>query len=167
MGKKFDCDIIAKSTFSDDGGTKICDKIETSEVKSIVKNENLISIEIENEEIFDIYQDLIKINIMVESIQKEKNYLQFRVKKQDINKVIELLDRNYPECKVKQNEIVKLSIIGYGIIQDNQVLNKVLEVLNKYKIEINEINLTQAKIEILVREIDKYIVEELHQKLIE
>ena len=104
---------------------------------------------------------------MVESIQKEKNYLQFRVKKQDINKVIELLDRNYPECKVKQNEIVKLSIIGYGIIQDNQVLNKVLEVLNKYKIDINEINLTQAKIEILVREIDKYIVEELHQKLIE
>ena len=44
MGKKFNCDIVAKSTFSNEGGTKICKQIESSEIKSIVKNEKLVTI---------------------------------------------------------------------------------------------------------------------------
>ena len=39
IGKKFNCNIIAKSTFTDKGGTTICQKIESTEVKSIVKND--------------------------------------------------------------------------------------------------------------------------------
>ena len=42
IGEKFNCNIICKSTFSNDGGTEICKEIENAEVKSIVKNENLI-----------------------------------------------------------------------------------------------------------------------------
>lgn len=166
MGKKFDCDIIAKSTFSDKGGTKICQQIESSEVKSIVKNENLVAIEIENKQFYDIYQSLLKNNILVESFQKGEDFIQFRIKKSEYNKVIELLDSEYPMCQVKQKELMKLSIVGYGIIQDNQVLNQVLETLKQYQIEIMEVNLTLAKIEVLVKEIDNDIVQILHEKLI-
>jgi len=64
IGKKFDCDIIAKSTFAETGETKVCQAIESAEVKSIVKNEKLIEIEmvkdteISNLEFLNIYQTL-------------------------------------------------------------------------------------------------------------
>lgn len=172
MGKKFDCDIMAKSTFSDDGGTKICQQIETSEVKSIVKNEKLVTIRMQKEELikerefYDIYQNLLQNNIIVESFQKEKCHLQFRIKKEEQNKVQELLDNQYPTYQIQQKDLVKLSIVGYGITQDNQVLSQVIEMLEKHKVEIMNINLTQAKIEILVKEIENNIVAELHGKLI-
>lgn len=166
MGKKFDCDIIAKSTFSEKGGTKICQEIESSQVKSIVKNENLIGIQIQNAELYDIYKMLLKNNIMVEALKKDEEVLQFRIKKAERNKVLEILDKQYPDCRIQQKELQKLSIVGFGIIQDNQVIKQVVEILEKYQVEILEINLTQAKIEIVVKAIDNSILEELHEKLI-
>ena len=46
IGKKFNCDIEAKSTFVDKRGTRICKEIENTEIKSIVKNANLIKIKV-------------------------------------------------------------------------------------------------------------------------
>lgn len=172
MGNKFNCDIVSKSTFSNNGGTKICREIETSEVKSIVKNEKLIIIEmeskekIEKEEFYNIYQNLLQNNVIVEAFEKQENYLQFRIKKDEQNKVQELLENQYPIYQVKQKELVKLSIVGYGITQDSQVLNQTMDILKKYQIEIMDINLTQAKIEILVKEIENFIITELHKELI-
>lgn len=168
MGKRFDCDIMAKSTFSDVNqiGTKICQQIESTEVKSIVKNQNLVIIEIESQEFYPIYQELLKNNIIVESCETGTNCMQIRIKKSEQNKVTELLDSRYPDCSIKQKEIEKLSIIGYGIVQDNQVLNQAIEILEKSKIEIMDINLTQAKIEILVKKIEDNVIEELHKKII-
>lgn len=172
MGKKFNCDIVAKSTFSNEGGTKICKQIESSEIKSIVKNEKLVTIRMEKEEpiseeeFYEIYQNLLQNNLIVESFEKGEYYLQFRIKKAEQNKVQELLDCQYPEYQIRQEDSVKLSIVGYGIIQDNEVLKKVMATLKKYKIEIMGVNLTQAKIEILIKEIENDVIEELHQKLI-
>lgn len=166
MGQRFKCDIIAKSTFSEAGGTKICQSIESSEVKSIVKNENLIGIEMESKEPYAIYQNLLENNILVEAFQRQENKLQFRIKKSEQNKVIDLLDTQCPTCQVKRKELEKISIIGYGIIQDNEVLKQVINILKKYQIEIRDVNLTQAKIEILVSKMENNMIEELHQKLI-
>lgn len=172
MGKKFNCNIVSKSTFSDTGGTRICQRIETSEIKSIVKNEKLVVVEmrkrqpIKQEEVYDVYESLLQNNIIVEAFQKEETQLQFRMNKVQQNKVQELLEKRYSVYDIKQKDVVKLSIIGYGIIQDSQVLNKVMEILRKYQIEILNINLTQAKIEILVKEIENEAIEKLHGKLI-
>ena len=172
MGKKFNCNIVSKSTFSDTGGTRICQKIETSEIKSIVKNEKLVIVEMKKrqpmkqEEIYDVYENLLQHNIIVEAFQKEETRLQFRMNKVQQNKVQELLEKRYSIYDIKQKDVVKLSIIGYGIIQDNQVLNQVMEILKKYQVEILDINLTQAKIEILVKEIENEVIEKLHRKLI-
>ena len=77
-----------------------------------------------------------------------------------------MLEKNYPDYQITQTKVIKLSIVGYGIIQDNTVLNSVVENLKKHKIEILDIKLTQAKIEILVKDLEDVIIEELHQKLI-
>jgi aspartate kinase len=169
IGKKFNCNIIAKSTFTDKGGTTICQKIESTEVKSIVKNDKLIEINLKNIEqiqFIDIYQDLLNYNIIVESFENKNEQIRFRVEKADINKVLELLERNYPNGVIIQRNIIKLSIVGYGITQDNTILNKVIENLKTHNIEIKDINLTQSKIEVIVTEIDNNVLEELHKELI-
>lgn len=172
MGKKFDCDIVSQSTFSNHQGTKICQQIETSEVKSIVKNERLVAIMMEKEEViqeqefYAIYQILLQNNLIVEAFEKGEHILQFRIKKEEQNKVQELLERNYETYQVRQKDLTKLSIVGYGITQDNQVLKQVIGILEKYQIHVLQVNLTQAKIEILIHQIENRIIEELHQKLI-
>ena len=169
IGKKFNCNIIAKSTFTDKGGTTICQKIESTEVKSIVKNDKLIEIKLKNIEhvqFIDIYQDLLKNNIIVESFENKDEQIRFRVEKAEINKVLELLEKNYHNCVITQKNIVKISIVGYGITQDNTILNKVIENLKTHNIEIKDINLTQSKIEVIVTDVDNNVLEELHKALI-
>ncbi len=174
IGKKFDCDIIAKSTFAETGETKVCQAIESAEVKSIVKNEKLIEIEmvkdteISNLEFLNIYQTLLAQNIILENCKKEDiNTISFRILKVEQNKVHKILENEYSEYNTKQRNIVKLTIVGYGITQDNTVLNQVVGILKKYNLKIEDINLTQAKIEILVNsDVENSILEELHKKLI-
>lgn len=173
IGEKFNCNIISKSTFSNDGGTEVCKKIETIEVKNIIKNENLILIQmtkqekIEQKELFDIYENLLKNNIIVEKfMQIEDIKVEFRIKKNEQNKVHELLDKKYPNYSIIQHNVTKLTIVGYGITQDNKVLTEVIKILNENKVELMDINLTQSKIEIILENIDNNLIEEMHKKLI-
>lgn len=172
LGKRFHCDIVAKSTFSEGSGTKICEKIESTQIKSITKNEKLVMITMKKEqnisekELYDIYETLLQHNILLESFKKEENRITFRAEKAEQNKVQELLDRKYPDYQIMQEEFVKLSIVGYGVIQDNKVLSQTIAILKKHNIEIMDIYLTQAQIQILAKEIKKEVIEELHQKLI-
>jgi len=173
IGKRFNGNIVSKSTFDDGKGTKICKEIESTEIKSIVKNEKLILIKMKankpkNEiEILDFYKDLLQHNIIIENFKNEANlYIQFRIEKTEQNKVLELIETKYGDFELIQESIVKLSIVGYGIIQDNKVLNKIINIFEKYKLEILDINLTQAKIEIITKKIDNVILEELHKELI-
>ena len=170
IGERFDCSIIAKSTFQDGEGSKVCKKIETNEIKSIVNNSNIVNVEVKIPNVVDkieVFKNLLENNILVnnyKNINDEVSKVQFCANKADVNRVQKLLeDKGY---EVKIDEISKLSIIGYGVIQDNQTLDKVLGILDK-KAEILDINLTQAKIEILGKNIDDNIVNELHKKLIE
>ena len=171
IGERFDCSIIAKSTFQDGEGSRVCKKIETNEIKSIVNNNKVISIEVKLPNIVDkieVFKDLIKKIILVNNYKNinedNSSKVRFCADKADVNRIQRLLeDRGY---EVKIEEISKLSVIGYGVIQDNQTLEKVLEILND-KAEILDINLTQSKIEIIAKNIDDNIVNELHKKLIE
>ena len=172
IGQKFDCNIYAKSTFMQNGGTKVCKQIENSEVKSIVKNDKLVVIqmkkkeEIKRAEIYNIYQELLDNNIIAENLINCKHKIEFRIPKSEQNKVEELLESKYTEYIVSQSDIVKIAIVGYGIAQDNIVLNKTMEVLKKNRINIIDINVTQSKIEMLLKDISDDIITELHEKLI-
>ena len=175
IGNKFNCNIVAKSTFSDNVGTIICKKIENSEVKGIVKNDKLVKIKIvgdihKTDKVIEIYQKLLNENSIPEyfhNTEQEKMNLELRVTKAESEKVLELLETKYPEYDVTQSEMIKLSIVGYAITQDNKVLNKVIHILQQNKIEVLDINLTQSKIEIVLeKDIENRILEELHRELI-
>ncbi len=176
IAKKFDCDITAASTFSNEKGTTICKKIENTEVKSIVKNEKLILIHMVSkeskchDEALKIYNELLGKNIIIESFEsigKENVNIRFRINVADKNKVFELLDEKYNEYIISKKEIVKISIVGFGIVQDNTILTKVTDILNKNNMEVLNFNLTQSKIEVVLRSVENDILEELHKALID
>ena len=70
------------------------------------------------------------------------------------------------EYNISQEEIIKLTIVGYGIIQDNIVLQKVIKILEENKIIIQNINLTQSKIEVIVDKMDDELINKIHNELI-
>ncbi len=173
IGQKFDCDIIAASTFSSAEGTKVQKKIEGAEVKSIVKNEKLILIrmndekedKVDNNTIYAVYSKLLEANIIVENFRANGS-LKFRIKESDLNKVRDILEKNFDNYKITQEKIAKITIVGYGITKDNVILKKVMDILEDNSITLYDINLTQAKIEILTNEMDNDVIEELHRTLI-
>ena len=172
IGKKFGNDIIAKSTFTDEGGTRVCKGIETSEVKSIVKNDNLITVIMNNkkgvtpEQGYIVYKALLEQNIIVEWFERDSDSFKFRIKKAELNKVQELLDSKFPEYEIVLEDFVKITIVGYGITQDNTILNQTMDLLKKHNVAVIKISLTQSKIEIVVDEINEETVDLLHKKLI-
>ena len=173
IGEKFNCNIICKSTFSNDGGTEICKEIENAEVKSIVKNENLILIQMKSQkqitlkEVFNIYQRLLDNNIIVESFKKNNEMeVEFRIQKSEHNKLQQLLENTYSEYTILQMPIKKVAIVGYGITQDNKILSKVMESFKESRIELLDISLTQSKIEVIVNDIENNVLEKLHKQLI-
>ena len=66
IGKKFNIPIIAKSTFKEDEGTVVNNKIESQTIKSLVKNDNLITLKIKSDCInyMSTYNLFIKNEIM-------------------------------------------------------------------------------------------------------
>lgn len=171
LGKKFDLKITAKSTFTDEGGTVVRKRIENAEVKSIVKNDNLMKIKIVGElnktDTVKIYKKLLQKNIIVEDFEcNECKEIEFRILKSEQNKVQELLETEYPNLDISQSDITKLAIVGYGITQDNKILKKVIKVLENDNVEITDISLNQSKIEILSDKIENETVEKLHKELI-
>ena len=173
IGKKFGNDIIAKSTFTNEGGTRVCKSIESREVKSIVKNDGLITVIMNNQkegvtskQAYTVYRNLLEQNIIVEWFERDSDSFKFRIKKAELNKVQELLDSKFPEYEIVLESFVKLSIIGYGIIQDNVILNQTMDVLKEYNVEVIKVSLTQSKIEIVLDDITLETMEVLHKKLI-
>ena len=119
-----------------------------------------------NEQGYEIYKNLLEENIIVEWFERDSNSFKFRIKKAELNKVQKLLDSKFPEYEIVLEDFVKLSIIGYGIIQDNVILNQTMDILKEYNVEVIKISLTQSKIEIVLDDITEETMELLHKKLI-
>ena len=172
IGKKFGNDIIAKSTFTNEGGTRVCKGIETREVKSVVKNDSLITVIMNNkngvtkEEGYKIYKNLLKENIIVEWFEKDSDSFKFRIKKAELNKVQKLLDNKFQKYEIVLEDFMKITIVGYGITQDNVILNETMDLLKEYNVEVIKVSLTQSKIEIVVDDITNETMDLLHKKLI-
>lgn len=169
VGRQHNLDIIAASTFSDNNGTSIVKTVESSFVKSIVKNDNLTRFTLYKEGSFDrketymIYSELLHNNIFLERFRSLID-IEFYVKREDINKVVKILDLfgyNYTISK-----FVKLSVIGNGIMSDNKYLNIIVDILKENRIEIIDVYVSSIKIELVINEIPDEVIRFLHDTLI-
>ena len=171
LGEKFKIPIITKSTFNNEQGSVIDDKIENKIVKSIVKNDDIMLVNLQSdnycvESFINVYNAIISkgvLPIQVVNNSCDKFNVDFLIKCSDMNKVDVLFNSDFSASYVK---IIRVSVIGYGITNDSQILKKVMDVVSKFDVDIYNIDITTAKIIITFREaVDDSVVELIHNEL--
>ena len=176
VGEKFNIPIVAKSTFNENSGTLINNKIETGLVKNIVKNDNLQYVHItSNSEystnIFNqIYNSFIENELGVKNLvnSSEKTIdISFTIPIAKFNKLATLLEEKWNELNATYKDITKVSVIGNGIMSNNLILNRTMRIIEEFKLDIISMEINETKISIIFKEIvlDKFI-EKLHKALI-
>ena len=160
IGEKFNIPIITKSTFNNKSGSVIDNKIEEGIVKSIVKNDDLILVNLKYEnystKLFNqVYELFIAQNIL--PIQLNNNSvssfdIDFIIKANVLNKLQKLLEEDLNMFTMCFTNISRIAAIGYGITNDSIVLNKILNIVKMFDVDIYNIDITNAKIIITFKE---------------
>lgn len=175
VGEKFNVPIIAKSTFNNNDGTVINDKIEGGYVKNIVKNDNILYVRITSDnysldKFNTIYNSFIEEELNVKNLVNSSEDIldiSFTIPKAKFNKFANLLEDKFPELKSRYLDITRISVIGNGIMSNNSVLNKTMDVVKKNKLDIISMEINETKIAIMFKKIiPNEVLEELHKTLI-
>lgn len=176
VGEKFNVPIVAKSTFNSNEGTIINDKIEGGYVKNIVKNDNIQYVHITSKEKYLVDQFNTIYNVFIDEGLNVKNLvnssestldISFTIPKAKFNKLANLLENKFTTLESSYLDITRISIIGNGIMSNNIVLNKTMEIIKKNKLNIISMEINETKIAIMFKNvISNEILEELHKALI-
>lgn len=175
VGQKYNIPIVTKSTFNNKPGTIIQEKIEDSSVKSIVKNDDIIYVNMKYDtyspEIFNkLFNLLLENQIEANCFQNMSGHstnIYFIIKATVLNKFQNLLENDLKSFNVTYFNISKISIIGHGIKNDNSILEKTMEIIELNQLEILNIEINESKISILFRtKLSNNVLEQLHKILI-
>lgn len=176
VGEKFNIPIVAKSTFNENSGTIINNKIEGSLVKNIVKNDNLKYVHLTSKENYTtkefntIYNKFIENELNVKNlVNSSENSLNisFTIPSVKFNKLANLIEENWKDLTATYLDITRISIIGNGIMSNNTVLTKTMRIIEENNLNIISMEINEAKISIIFNEIvSNNIIEELHRALI-
>lgn len=176
VGEKFKIPIVAKSTFNNNEGTVINNKIEGSYVKNIVKNDNIQFVHITSSNKYlpktfnNIYKEFIEEEIGVKNLvnsSEDTLDISFTIPKVKFAKLANLLENKFPDFESSYSDITRISIIGNGIMSNNSILNKTMKVIEENKLDIISMEINESKIAIMFKEIvSNEILEKLHKTLI-
>lgn len=169
IGKKFNIPIIAKSTFKEDNGTIINNKIESQKIKSLVKNDELLSVQIIGKKIdfIKIYDLFVKNEIMPIEFINNTNEIKALFKSSQLNKINFIIKEDLNNFDVLMHNISRISIIGYGIANDNNILKQIIEILDKERLDIQKVDINNGKIRITFKTtVPNTILEKIHSELI-
>ena len=175
IAKKYNVLIETGSTFNNNIGTQINNKIEESLVKSIVKNDNLFLITLKYENynadmLNKLYYSLLKNDIIPTSIINNSTNsfnVSFTINTSDLGKFQELLERELSMFSSAFTNISRISLVGYGIVNNKEIIEKALEIMNINSVDIFSVQIEECKLSIMTKEkINNKILEQLHHELI-
>ena len=175
IAQKYNVLIETGSTFNNNIGTQINNKIEESTVKSIVKNDELFLITLKNDSynsdmLNELYFTLLNNGIiptnMINNSTNSFN-VSFTIKTAELGKFQELLSNNLSLYTSSFTNISRVSLVGYGIINNNDIIKKTLEIFNLNAIDIFSVQLEVCKLSIMTKErVNNKVLEQLHHELI-
>ena len=176
IGEKFNIPIITKSTFNNKTGSNIIDKIEDNIVKSIVKNDDLILINLKYgsytiklfNQVYDflINRDILPIQFINNSLSSFN--VDFLVKASCLNKFQKALDTDLNMFDSTFKNVSRIAIVGYGITNDSIVLKHIMDIVKRFNLDIFSIDITNAKIIITFKvKVENNLLEMLHNELFE
>lgn len=170
IGDRFNIPIITKSTFKDNSGSIIDNNIEETGIKSIVKNDNLVCIFIDNAKINlsnNLYKTLILNDIWPKHITNDKIGSRFLIDKKNLIKFQSIIENEFSHLKISYEDVSKISIIGYGITNTSHIFEIISDIISENNAVILMLDTSQTKISIVFDKIlTNDIVESFHKKLI-
>lgn len=175
IAQKYKVLIETGSTFNNNVGTVICDKVEESSVKSIVKNDDLFLVTLKyetyNNDMFHklcttLSENGISLNTLINNSANSLN-ISFTVKALHLNKFQSLLENELKMFHSSFTNISRISIVGYGIANNHEITKQLLKILSLNKIEVLSMQIDECKISIMTKEkVSGNILEQLHHELI-
>lgn len=180
VGQKYHIPIITKSTFNNKPGTTIqdkirTDKIEDTKVKSIVKNDDIIYVNMKYEtyspDLFNkLFKTLLNNGIITNNFINNSSHsmnVYFTIKSNVLNKFQNLLENELKSFDTTYSNITRIAIIGHGIINNTSILENILEIIETNNLEVLDLEINESKIAIMCKQkLSNSILEQMHQKLI-
>ena len=175
IAEKYNVLIETGSTFNNNIGTVICDKMEESSVKSIVKNDDLFLVTLKyetyNSDMFNkLYLLLLENEISPSTlINNSTNNLciSFTIKTAKINAFQKLLETDLKMFNSSFTNISRISLVGYGISNNEEILKEILRIFSLNNLDILTMQIDECKISIITKEkVSGKILEQLHHELI-
>ena len=167
LAEKYNMPIIAACTFNKNKGTEIADCIEETLIKSIIKNDNILKVQIDGiKNSYELLKKLTKNNIKIGKYNYENETLNFTINKENRAKLEKMLDKEKGQTTIKS--VTKISIVGSGISNHMEILDIILKTLDEIKNNILEIDVSACKISILFDSIiDTKYLNNLHNSLLD
>ena len=177
----YDIPIEVKSTFTERSGTKIVnqDKINYDKVITGVAYSKddakitLVGVEDKPGVAADIFEPLgsnkINIDMVIQNISADgkKTDLTFTVKREDVEKTIDVINNNNKikfENLSHNDEVSKISIVGAGMVTTPGVTFKMFRSLAEENINILAISTSEIKISVIISQNDTLkAVKKLHK----
>lgn len=175
IAEKYKVLIETRSTFNSNIGTIINEKIEESAVKSIVKNDNFVLVNFKGplyckQNIMDICLTLLENGIALNTIinnSTDKLDINFTIHLNNFNKLQHLLTTELDTFESTITDISRISLIGYGIKNNKEILEKTLDIFKLYNINMLSLQIDETKLSIMTKErAPEELLNKLHQKLI-
>lgn len=166
LAEKYNMPIIAASTFNSNQGTKIENNMEDTKIKSIIKNDNILAVKIDNlSNPYNLIGKMTKESIKLGKYSLENDKVIFTISKVDRPKLEKLLE-NQPG-NISITPVTKISIVGSGISNHLDIFQNILNTFEQIKENVIDIDVSACKISVLLNKIiDIKYLNELHEKLI-
>lgn len=149
LADKYNINIIAKSTFNDNKGTSVGNKIEEKNYKNnsmenygmklYVKNDKILKVEINNinyTNLKEIIKDLNNQNIKIKNFISKKDDVIFIFNDYLKEEIYDIFNKRKIDIHFKQ--ISEISFVGTGISNNNLILKNIFETIENSKENLME-----------------------------
>ena len=185
MAKKYRVNLEVLSSFSGKPGTKVKEVVKTMEktqISGVAKDKNVARLALMNVEdkpgiayqVFSLLgQKNINVDIILQSMGRgESQDISFTVKRDDADQAMELLQEHKTALGFERvdvnKEVVKVSIVGAGMLDNAGVAAKMFGALYDADINIHMISTSEIKVSVLLDEADaNQAVQAIHNKFFE
>lgn len=185
MAKKYRVNLEVLSSFSGKPGTKVKEvakQMEKTQISGVAKDKNvarlaLVGVDDKPGIAYQVFSLLGKENINVDIIlqsygRDERQDISFTVKRSDADQAMQVLEEHKASLGFEQidvnKEVVKVSIVGAGMLENAGVAAKMFGALYDADINIHMISTSEIKVSVLLDESDaNAAVQAIHDKFFE
>ena len=182
MAKRYNVNMEVLSSFSGKPGTKVKEvakQMEKTQISGVAKDKNVARLALVGVEdkpgiaykVFSLLgQQNINVDIILQSIgRNETQDISFTVRRSDVDQAVALLEEHKASLAFDHidvdKSVVKVSIVGAGMVDNAGVAAKMFGALYDADINIHMISTSEIKVSVLLDEVDaNHAVQAIHDK---